>query len=104
MADLREDVKGILFWTYAAVVLSTWALVSFLPIAGIAINESSIGLRVLQGVFLMSGFLGFCGAYLLYCFLRIPIPGRKRSKSVAKPLTAYASLWLAAYWGLAWAL
>ena len=101
-SNLRKDVKSIFFWTYAAVVLSTWALIGFVPISGASVADASIGYRLLHGVFLVTGFVGFIGAYVVYLFIRVPSLGQDRKKSIAVPLTVYATAWLIAYWAFSW--
>ncbi|MEM1145613.1 MAG: hypothetical protein AAF671_09985 [Pseudomonadota bacterium] len=102
MNSLRSDVKAIFFWSYAAIALSLWALIGFLPIAGMLIADAPIKDRVIHGVFLVSGFVGIIGVYIAYLYLRVPTPGKVSQRSLAKPLTVYATLWLAAYWTFAW--
>lgn len=101
---MSNDIAKALFWTYATIALSTWALASFLPLFGLFIKEQSYTVLIGQGLFLATGFLGVAGAYLTLRFLK----GQKATQthdgksSKAGPVTIYATLWIVAYSIFAW--
>lgn len=103
-SSLSNDISKGLFWTYATIALSTWALASFLPLFGLFIQEKSYAVLIGQGVFLATGFLGVAGVYLTLRFLKGRQGTRTRSGKSSKAglITTYASIWIVAYSVFVW--
>jgi len=97
---LRRDVNRVFFWSFAALVLGTWALCGFLPLAGLLIEGASIGFLVAQLVFLFTGFVGVASLVMLGQIVTLRGGGntaRRMLRGRAGWLTAYALAWLSAY-------
>lgn len=92
----------IFLWAYATIALSTWALVSSLPLFGLFIEDVTATERLGDVAFLLTGFFALAG--LWGALALIAAPGGKASVAGflrGKPglVSAYATLWMLAYWG-----
>ena len=99
--DFSEATR-IFVWAYATIALSTWALVSSLPLFGLFIEDATATERLGDVAFLLTGFFALAG--LWGAIALIASPGSKASVAGilrGKPglVAAYATLWMLAYWG-----
>ncbi len=97
-----SSVSRIFLWVYAAPVLTTWAIVSFLPIAGVLIDGVSLISMLGDALFFL---LGFAGLFTVYLFaLYLTADRSLRTKILKAPqdrvgfFATYATLWLVGYW------
>lgn len=98
----RVSIPRLLLWTYGAPVVTAWAMLSFLPVFGLLIEGASITSIVGDVLFLLSGFAGLFGAYVLAIFCAAGRENKSRLSKLMQGrigfLAAYATVWLAAYW------
>lgn len=98
----HRGVARLFLWMYAVPVLGFWAMLSFLPLAGVLIDEATTLSITGDAVFFVLGFGGLFSVYLLALYFaaggehRTLIFGYMRGR--VGMLTAYATLWLVAYW------
>jgi hypothetical protein len=93
-------VARLVLWVYTAPVLTLWALLSFIPIAGIFIEGASTISKAGDVIFLALGFGGLLTGYIVVLFLAAPgfrtkVFGALRGRVGA--VSAYASAWLFGY-------
>jgi hypothetical protein len=102
--SLAGDIKRNLFWAYATIALSVWALAGFLPFFGLFVQDQTTLEVIIEAVFLSTGSLGVFGLLLAVAFMK----GRRRfvdrgpRSSKAGILVSYASLWMVAYAAYVW--
>jgi hypothetical protein len=97
----RESVAQAVVGVYAALILSFWGLLSFLPLAGVLIDGASPISIVGDVIFFALGFGGFATAYILALFVaqpafRVRIYASLRGR--VGLVSVYATIWLVAYW------
>lgn len=99
----RKEIGKLVIGICAVPILSVWALVSFLPIAGLLGPGKPLIFAVADVLFLLTGF----GAFLAPVVAAVAFagPGARGNIKAAlqgrlAALTAYASLWLALYWAV----
>ena len=99
----RKDISRLIIGICAVPILSVWALVSFLPIAGLLGPEKPLIFAVADVLFLLTGF----GA-LLAALVAAVLFARPQARGTVKAslkgrlglITAYATVWLALYWAV----
>jgi len=97
----RDSVNTITLWLYAIPVLSTWAIVSFIPLFGMLQPEASVWAKIVDAAFLAGGFGG-----VITLFIAAVISAKPDMQSTVLRagrgrvglLSAYATVWLVAYW------
>ncbi|MFN3314686.1 MAG: hypothetical protein ACK46Q_14640 [Hyphomonas sp.] len=98
----RISITRLLLWTYAAPVVTAWAVLSFLPVFGLFIEGASITSIVGDILFLLFGFAGLFGAYVFAIFCATGRENKSRISRLMQGrigfLAAYATIWLTAYW------
>jgi len=101
---LAQDINNGIFWSYAAVTLTTWGLAGFLPFFGLFVEgQTAFGLGM-EVVFLLTGSLGVAVLALVQAFLRnepVQYQDRPRSSRI-RPLVILASVWIVAYSAYHW--
>lgn len=101
---LAQDINNAIFWSYAAVTLTTWGLAGFLPFFGLFIEGQTALHLGLEVIFLVTGSLGVAGLALVRAFLRnepVQYQDRPRSSRI-RPLVILASVWIVAYSAFHW--
>ncbi len=92
----KESVNRVLIWTVATPIITSWALVSFIPMFALFGPENLIDLFV-QAAFLATGFVGLLGLLILAAFAKqasvdSPIPRRIENRR---------AIWLS-IWAIGW--
>ncbi|MEM8617953.1 MAG: hypothetical protein AAGF20_13590 [Pseudomonadota bacterium] len=97
---LRYKSTDALLFTPALLILAVWVLVSFFPLASAGMAWGSWWVLG-HLVFLATGFPGLFAGYLVFAWAsRAPIakPDPERFRSRWAVASAYALIWLLAYW------
>jgi hypothetical protein len=99
----RKDIGRLIIGLCAVPILSTWAMVSFLPIAGLLGPAKPLIFAVADVLFLLTGF-GALLAPLVAAVLFARPQAQGTVKTALKGrlgvITLYASVWLALYWAV----
>lgn len=98
----RNSISRVLVWTYAAPVVTGWAIISFLPLFGIFIADASIGSIAGDIFFFVAGFGGLFSIWVLAIVCAAQREDKSRIARIMQGriglIAAYATLWLTAYW------
>lgn len=97
----RAGINRLTLWMYAVPVLSTWFIASFVPLFGLFQPEASVWAKIIDAAFLAGGFGGVLGLFVVAVLSAKP--GMQSSvlragKGKVGLLSAYATVWLVAYW------
>jgi len=98
----RGSISRLLLWTYAAPVVTAWAILSFIPIFGLFIQGATVLSIIGDTLFLI---FGFAGLFSIYVFAIFCAAGRENKSRISRLLqgrigllAGYATVWLSAYW------
>ena len=106
MTDSNERTRSSLFevviWCMAAPILTTWALVSLLPIVSVIRAWGDVGATFAALAFLATGAVGLVAGAAAYRFMRWNGSARSAASSAERTmrvaaLSAYALVWMAFY-------
>ncbi|MEM1106597.1 MAG: hypothetical protein AAGH87_09430 [Pseudomonadota bacterium] len=97
----RAGINKITLWLYAIPVLTTWALVSWVPLFGLFKPEASVMAKIIDVAFLGTGFVALISLFVLAVLAAKPEMQSqvlRSGRGKVGLLAAYATVWLVAYW------
>ncbi len=99
---LQRDINEVIIWCIATPVLSTWALVSLLPMVSVITAWGDLIATLIALAFLgTSAFalVGIAVGYRFFLWQNAVAPGlpREGRTGLVAVLTAYALVWMAFY-------
>ncbi|MEM8770507.1 MAG: hypothetical protein AAGD92_02550 [Pseudomonadota bacterium] len=104
--SLRRDINQAVLWALAAPVTFAFCIASFLPVSSLLSEGASALSRIIDGLFLVSGFGGITGAILFLRFLARNAQGRAEIMKFVHGnggyFCLYATVWLSCYIAYRW--